>query len=67
MKKKSGVSLGIGGDEGTGKSGVILKLRSIIGESHFVEIHDPNDAVGEFNAPIMVKATYLFLFLTFPE
>lgn len=53
--RKMGVAIGIGGDEGSGKSGIILKLKEIIGEAHFAEIHDPNDACGEFNAAVIVS------------
>lgn len=53
--RKAGVAVGMGGDEGTGKSGVVLKLKDIIGDAHFAEIHDANDVCGEFNAPVVVS------------
>ena len=63
--KKSGVVLAVGGEEGTGKTGILLKIKDIIGEAHSAHIHDVRDVFGEFNAPLMVRA--LMPLTPFPE
>ncbi len=45
----------MGGDEGSGKTGVFLMLKKIIGEPHCAHIHDLKDIFGEFTAAIMNK------------
>ena len=51
-ERKSGVALGIGGDQGTGKTGILKLIGKIIGEAHFAEIHNMEDFAGYFNAAV---------------
>ncbi len=57
---KAGVAVAIGGEEGTGKTGVVQKLMDIVGEAHSALVHDiKRDLFGEFTAVILNKIVAL--------
>ena len=58
---KTGVCIGLGGDEGTGKTLIIDEFYGrIIGPVHYLHTQDTRDVIGEFNA-LLANKMVIFL------